>query len=85
MALPSFDQVRDSKEAYAESFSVQYRNTDPFTAKPLIEDYGTRGYVIQNPPALPLSTQEMDDVYDLPYMGTWASDVRQSGGDSGSG
>ena len=80
MALPSFDQVRDSKEAYAESFSVQYRNTDPFTAKPLIEDYGTRGYVIQNPPALPLSTQEMDDVYDLPYMGTWHPMYDSQGG-----
>lgn len=80
VALPSFDQVRDSKEAYAESFSVQYRNTDPFTAKPLIEDYGTRGYVIQNPPALPLSTQEMDDVYDLPYMGTWHPMYDSQGG-----
>ena len=60
-----------TKKAYAESFNIQYRNTDPFNAHPLAEDYGNRGYVIQNPPALPLTQQEMDDVYDLPYRETW--------------
>lgn len=78
--LPSFEQVRDSKTAYGDSFAIQYRNTDPFTSKPLVEDYGTRGYVIQNPPALPLGTQEMDDVYDLPYMGTWHPMYDSQGG-----
>ena len=37
----------------------------------MAENYGNRGYVIQNPPALPLSQQEMDDVYDLPYRNAW--------------
>ena len=69
--LPSYEKIRDNKKAYADSFAVQYKNTDPFTAKPLAEDYGTRGYVIQNPPAKPLTQQEMDDVYDLPFAGTW--------------
>ena len=35
----------------------------------MAESYGTKGYVIQNPPALPLTQEEMDDVYDLPYVG----------------
>lgn len=69
--LPSYEKIRDNKKAYADSFAVQYKNTDPFTAKPLAENYGTRGYVIQNPPAKPLTQQEMDDVYDLPFAGTW--------------
>lgn len=71
ICLPSFEEVRDHKKAYADSFAIQYKNTDPFTGRPLAEDYGTRGYVIQNPPSRPLTHQEMDDVYDLPYTGKW--------------
>ena len=69
--LPSYEDVASDKRTYAESFAIQYRNTDPFTARPLAESYGNRGYVIQNPPAQPLTQQEMDDVYDLPYTNTW--------------
>lgn len=71
IVLPSFENLQEDKNAYAESFAVQYKNTDPFTARPLAENYGTRGYVIQNPPAKPLSTQEMDDIYGLPYERSW--------------
>lgn len=78
--LPSYDKIRETKKAYADSFAIQYKNTDPFTARPLAEDYGTRGYVIQNPPAKPLSQQEMDDVYDLPYTGTWHPMYDSQGG-----
>ena len=69
--LPSYETDSSDKKAYAESFAEQYRNTDPFTARVMAENYGNRGYVIQNPPALPLSQQEMDDVYDLPYRNAW--------------
>ncbi len=65
--LPSFEEISENKKLYAESFAVQYKNTDPFTAKPMAESYGTKGYVVQNPPAMPLSQEEMDDVYALPY------------------
>lgn len=65
--LPSFEEISEDKKLYAESFAVQYKNTDPFTAKPMAESYGTKGYVVQNPPAMPLSQEEMDDVYALPY------------------
>ena len=47
---------------------TQYTNTDPFTAKVLVEKCKEKLYVVQNPPALPLTSQEMDDVYALPYM-----------------
>lgn len=65
--LPSFEEISENKKLYAESFAVQYKNTDPFTAKPMAESYGTKGYIVQNPPAHPLSREEMDDVYALPY------------------
>lgn len=66
--LPDFEELKRSKREYAKSFFVQYSNTDPFTGKRLVEPYGGREFVVQNPPAKPLSTQEMDDVYSLPYM-----------------
>ena len=78
--LPSFEEIAASPRRYAESFAVQYRNTDPFTAQTLVEDYGSRGYVVQNPPAYPLTMQEMDDVYGLPYMGTYHPMYEKEGG-----
>lgn len=67
LLLSAFDELRADRRRYAESFMTQYRNTDPFTAKRLIEPYG-REFVVQNPPQKPLSTEEMDEVYALPYQ-----------------
>ena len=78
--LPDFEEISASKNAYCESFRIQYENTDARTGKPLIEAYGTRGYVVQNPPALPLTEQEMDDVYELPYMRAWHPRYDKEGG-----
>ena len=69
--LPSYEQVSGDKRTYAESFQIQYENTDPFTGKTLIESYGGKGYIVQNPPSKPLSQKEMDKVYGLPYVGTY--------------
>ena len=69
--LPSYEQLCENKKAYADSFRIQYENTDAFSGKVLIEDYGNRGYVVQNPPAKPLSQKEMDEVYALPYARTY--------------
>ena len=78
--LPSFEELSADKLKYAESFAVQYRNTDPFTAHPMAESYGTRGYVVQNPPSYPLTTQEMDEVYALPYTGRYHPSYEARGG-----
>lgn len=78
--LPSFEQIKENKMDYARSFAVQYKNTDPFQAGTLVEDYGNQGYVVQNPPALPLTQQEMDDVYDLPYQNTYHPMYEKEGG-----
>ena len=67
LLLPAFDELKESKRRYAESFYLQYQNTDPYTAKRLIEPYG-REFVVQNPPQKPLTTEEMDAVYALPYQ-----------------
>lgn len=78
--LPSFDRLREDKREYAKSFYTQYLNTDPFTAKRLVEPYSDHLYVIQNPPAKPLSEAEMDDVYGLPYMRTYHPSYEEAGG-----
>ena len=78
--LPSYDEVKEDKETYARSFYTQYTNTDAIIAKTLVEPYPNGIYVVQNPPAAPLSTQEMDDVYDLPYMRTYHPMYEKDGG-----
>ena len=78
--LPLYSEVQNNKKKYAESFAIQYENTDPFTAKTLIEEYDHNVFVIQNPPAFPLSTVEMDDVYDLPYMNDYHPSYKEDGG-----
>lgn len=64
--LPSYEEVCASKDKYCESFNMQYRQTDHYTAKTLVEPY-QGWYVVQNIPNRPLTQQEMDDTYALPY------------------
>ncbi len=78
--LPDFETITEDKRAYAESFRIQYQNTDPFTAKRLYETYGGKMFVVQNPPSKPLSVKEMDEVYALPYMRAWHPSYDKEGG-----
>ena len=79
ITLPSFEDVKKNPKVYAESFKIQYGNCDPFTAKRLAEPYG-KEFVVQNPPQKPLTTQEMDAVYALPYQRTWHPSYTKLGG-----
>ncbi|MDK2808052.1 MAG: hypothetical protein PWP24_786 [Clostridiales bacterium] len=78
--LPFFQTIKEDKEQFARSFYTQYLNTDPFSGKRLVEAYFDSIYVVQNPPAKPLSTQEMDAVYALPYMRTYHPSYEALGG-----
>ena len=78
--LPSFEELKNDKREYAKSFYTQYLNTDPFTGKRLVEPYSEHLYVVQNPPAKPLTETEMDDVYGLPYMRTYHPSYEEAGG-----
>lgn len=78
--LPTYQDICDSKEAYAKSFLKQYENTDFITGKTLVEQYRDKEYIIQNPPAEPLTMQEMDDLYTLPYMRTYHPSYEKEGG-----
>ncbi|MEM4267773.1 MAG: YgiQ family radical SAM protein [Candidatus Woesearchaeota archaeon] len=65
LILPSYEEVRKSKEKFAESFVIQYKNRC-MSGKTLAEPYNDC-YILQYPPAVPLSTEEMDYIYELPY------------------
>ena len=78
--LPNFEKIRDSKRAYAESFKTQYLNTDPINGSRLYECYDGAMFVVQNPPAKPLTQQEMDDVYALPFMRAYHPSYEKAGG-----
>jgi len=78
--LPTYEEMKADKKAYARSFSIQYQNTDFCNGKRLIEEYPNKVYVVQNPPQPPLSTQEMDDIYALPYMRTYHPSYEKDGG-----
>ena len=80
VALPSYDEMKADKLKYAESFYIQYCNTDHITAKRLVEKYNDHMYIVQNPPARPLTEIEMDDVYALPYMRAYHPSYEKLGG-----
>ena len=79
IVLPPYEELKANKRKYAESFKIQYGNCDPFTAKRLAEPYG-KEFVVQNPPQKPLTTEEMDGIYDLPYMRTYHPSYEKAGG-----
>ena len=78
--LPDYDVIKEDKREFARSFYIQYCNTDPFCAKRLIEPYDNSTLVVQNPPQKPLSQEEMDEVYALPYMRTYHPSYEEAGG-----
>lgn len=64
--LPCFEEIQQSKQAYSEAYRIFYEESDAVRGKILFQKDGTR-YVVQNPPSLPLSTAELDAIYELPY------------------
>jgi len=77
--LPDYNEVKESKYKYNESFMLQYENTDSITGKALVEKYDEY-FIVQNPPEKPLSTQELDDVYALDFMRTYHPMYEKDGG-----
>lgn len=78
--LPSYDDMKANPQKYAKSFAIQHENTDAVTGKTLVESYSNNILLVQNPPQPPLTTEEMDDVYDLPYMRTYHPSHEEKGG-----
>jgi uncharacterized radical SAM protein YgiQ len=64
--MPAFEQVEKDPEAYARASRVLHRESNPGNARPLVQRHGDRELWV-TPPPIPLTTPEMDAVYDLPY------------------
>ena len=66
--LPDYESMGKEKRLYAESFALQQKHADPIRGKRLAEAYSDHTFIVQNPPARPLTQEEMDEVYGLPYQ-----------------
>ena len=78
--LPSWDELNSNRLTYAKSFNIQQQNMDPITGQRLVEPYPNGIFVVQNPPSATLTTQEMDEVAELPYARHWHPDYDKAGG-----
>ena len=76
---PSYEDVCADKSDYARSVKLQYDEQDYVRGKALLQRHGRR-VMIQNPPSKPLTTEEMDHVYALPYMRTYHPSYEALGG-----
>ena len=77
--LPSLTEARKDKKAFAEAFKVEYLEQDAFRGRKLAQQ-NDNWCIVQNPPAMPLSTEEMDEIYDLPYERNWHPMYDAAGG-----
>ncbi|KRQ87995.1 hypothetical protein ABG79_00160 [Caloramator mitchellensis] len=77
--MPSFEEVKSDKLQYNLAFKIQYQEQDAIKGKTLVQKHGNL-YIVQNPPAFPLSQEELDFVYSLPYIRTYHPIYKKDGG-----
>lgn len=77
--LPSFDEVSSSKEKYAEATAKMQKEQDFVRGKILVQK-DSKKFIVQNPPSPPLTTEELDAVYELPYENTYHPMYEKLGG-----
>ncbi len=78
-AIPSFEEIREDKDKFSQAFREIYRQGDPFKGKTIVQKHGDR-FVIQFPPALPLTTRELDRIALLNYARNWHPVYDKKGG-----
>ena len=76
---PSYDSVSTDKQAFSQAFKIQYQEQDAIRGKTIAQNHGEYS-IVQNAPALPLTTEEMDEIYDLPYQRTYHPMYEKFGG-----
>lgn len=79
LSLPNYATISKDKKAYALGAKVQLDNADHIKGRPLVQSYGAVD-LVQMPPALPLTTQELDAIYALPYEYDYPEEYREKGG-----
>ncbi len=78
--VPSFDEVSTNKKLYAKATMLQHLEQDAVRGKPVVQLDNSKKYIVQLPPSPPLSTEELDMVYELPYEGTYHPSYEHLGG-----
>ncbi len=77
--VPSFETIKDDKAEYARCFKMLSEQQDPYRGKVIVQPHGD-SFLVQNPPDLPLTTEQMDTTYELPYTGTYHPMYESAGG-----
>ena len=77
--LPGWKAIRDDRKFFAQAYHLQSREQDPFYGKPVVQR-GQNKFIVQNPPVYPLTQEEMDAIYDLPYARQWHPSYDAKGG-----
>lgn len=77
--IPSFEECTKDKKSYAESFKLSYYEQDAIRGKTVVQKHGDQ-YIVQNPPQIPLTEAEMDEVYNLPFARTYHPMYEKDGG-----
>ncbi|MBE7058576.1 MAG: YgiQ family radical SAM protein [Ruminococcaceae bacterium] len=77
--LPSFKEITESKKKYAESCRIELDEQDAVRGRPLIQEQ-RNGWLVQNQPMPPLTTKELDEIYELPFERTWHPSYDEVGG-----
>jgi len=67
VSVPGFEVIKEDKARFTSAFKLAHSNQNPFTAHTLIQKHGNR-YVVVFPPSLPLKQNELDKIYELPYV-----------------
>ncbi len=80
LIIPSYDEVCEDKKLYAKASKLQYEEQDAYRGRPLVQIDNSDKYLVQLPPSKPLTTEELDRVYELPYEGTYHPMYEKSGG-----
>ena len=77
--IPSYKEICEDKMKYVEAFKIQYDEQDPFRGNIIVQPHGSK-YLVQNKPEKPLSREELDEVYGLPYQKTYHPVYEKFGG-----
>ncbi len=78
--IPSYDEVYENKTLYAKAAKLQYQEQDSISGKPVVQRDNDAKLVVQLPPSPPLTTNELDHLYELPYEGTYHPVYEKDGG-----
>ncbi|MDD5173986.1 MAG: YgiQ family radical SAM protein [Candidatus Omnitrophica bacterium] len=79
VSVPSFEDVSKDKHKFNQAFKNIYAEADPIRGRTIVQKHGDR-FVIQHPPAIPMTTEELDRIYTLPFMRDWHTSYDKAGG-----